>query len=409
MLARAVRVASIRGIEVRLDPTLVLLAILLAWLLATRFAPAYGTLQGAGMAATGTLAFFASILAHELAHALEATHRDIRVRGITLLLFGGVTEMHTESQHPRDEFVIAAVGPYVSLVCAALFHLVAVLARTTLAPAAAAPVAELATLLAYLNLLLAVFNLVPGAPLDGGRVLRAGLWWLLGDRRRAVRIAARAGQTFGGALVLFGVWQFTAGFELAAIGGVWWVLIGAFLFAAARSELRRAVVQERMDGLTTADALGALPDVVAHDTAVATLHVAADGADHVLVRDAAGAITGWVPAGDLHGPLPTDRPVRTASDLVAIIGDVPTASLDTPLQEVLQGFGDGVRRLRIVDVHVTIAVLTERRAAEALRRLGVTPQRRRGRRGGRGSRPGRTAVQGPPAASDGTRPSEVSS
>lgn len=393
MLARAVRVASIRGIEVRLDPSLVVLALLLAWLLTTRFGPVYGTAVGWGLAATGTVLFFVSILVHELGHALEAHHRDIRVKGITLLLFGGVTEMHTESRHPRDEFVIAAVGPYISLVAAAVFHLLAVLVRTSLPAAAAAPIAELAMLLAYLNLLLAAFNLVPGAPLDGGRVLRAGLWWLLGDRRRAVRIAARAGQTFGASLVLFGAYEFTLGLELAAIGGIWWIVIGAFLFVAARAELRRADVQAALAGHTAADALGALPPVVADDDAIDTVAAPPPGTDHVLVADGRGWIVGWIPGGDLDGRLPAGRQVRTAGDLAAEIGDVPSIPLDEPLSDVVQAFVDGARRLRIVDADDTVAVLTERQTAGALRQLGI------GGRGRRGRRP-----VGPPPPADAPRP-----
>lgn len=377
MLARAVRVATIRGVEVRLDPSLVVLAVLLAWLLTTRFSPAYGPAAGWSLAAAGTVLFFVSILVHELGHALEARHRDIRVKGITLLLFGGVTEMHTESQHPRDEFVIAAVGPYISLVAAALFHVIAVGARAWLPPFLSAPVAELAMLLAYLNLLLALFNLVPGAPLDGGRVLRAGLWWLLKDRRRAVRISARCGQVFGASLVGFGVYEFGLGLEFAAIGGVWWVVIGAFLFLAARTELRRSDVQSALAGHTTADALGPLPPVIDAATPLAGLDPPPPGTDHVLVRADDGAVDGWIPAGDLDGRLPADRPVGTAGDLAAAIGDAPTVRLDEPLTDVVQAFVDGARRLRVVDGPVTVAVLTERQTAGALRHLGIGGRRRR--------------------------------
>lgn len=391
MLARAVRIATIRGIEVRLDPTLLVLAVLLAWLLTTRFTPAYGTGVAVTMAAVGAVAFFGSILAHELAHALEASHRDIRVKGITLLLFGGVTEMHTESQHPRDEFVVAAVGPYVSLVCAAAFHLTAVVARLVLPAAVAGPVADLALLLAYLNLLLAVFNLVPGAPLDGGRVLRAALWWLTGDRRRAVRIAARAGQTFGALLVTFGVWEFSAGLQLAAIGGIWWILIGVFLFVAARAELRRADAQAALEGRTTADALGALPPRVEVSRELADVALPADGADHVLVVDG-DQVVGWIPGGDLSGRPPADQPVRTAGQLRADLDDAPTVTLDEPLGEVIQRFASGARRLRVVDLDGrTVAVLTERRTAAALRDWQVLPAPRRRRRPGPRTRHGEDA------------------
>jgi Zn-dependent protease len=369
MLARAVRVARIRGVEVRLDPSLVLLALLLAWLLWTRFGETYGGIVGAGMAATGSLLFFVSILVHELAHAFEAMHRDIEVKGITLLLFGGVTEMHTESQHPRDEFVIAAVGPYLSLVCAAGFHLTGVFATTWLSPSTAAPIAELALLLAYLNLLLAAFNLVPGAPLDGGRVLRAALWWLTGDRRRAVRGAARAGQGFGAAIVLFGVYEFAAGLQLAALGGLWWILIGAFLFHAARSELRRDHARAAMDGRTAGEILGILPPIVAPSDQLDLVTLPDGGADHVLVAHPDGTATGWIPASDLAALAELDGPGRTAGEIASPIDGLPGVEVDASLHEVVQGFADGARRLRLEDGGRTVAVLTERRTADALRSL----------------------------------------
>ena len=395
MLARAVRVATIRGIEVRLDPSLVVLAVLLAWLLTTRFGPVHGTGVAWALAGVGSVLFFVSILLHELGHALEARHRDIPVKGITLLLFGGVTEMHTESRHPRDEFVIAAVGPYVSLVVAGAFHLLAAVARTLFPAGLGAPVAELATLLAALNLLLALFNLVPGAPLDGGRVLRAGLWWLLGDRLRAVRISARAGQGFGAVLVVFGVYEFSLGLQLATIGGVWWIVIGGFLFVAARSELRRADVQARMVGRTAGDALGALPPRVPDDAAASTLAPPTSRTDHVLVHDHRGWVVGWIPAHQLDHRPAAGAEATTAGELASDIGEVPTVTLDEPLSDVVQAFVDGARRLRVVDADATIAVLTERQTAGALRALGIGRGARRGRR---------AAAPAPDADADPRRP-----
>lgn len=370
MFARAVRIATVRGIEVRLDPSLGLLAVLLGWLLFVRFSSPFGTPTAAAMAAAGSLLFFASILAHELAHALEARHRDIDVKAITLLLFGGVTEMHSESQRPRDEFVVAAVGPYISLVCAAVFHLVASGAARALPPAAAAPIVDLGLLLAYLNVLLAVFNLVPGAPLDGGRVLRAGLWWVWKDRRRAVRGAARAGQAFGLVVIAVGVFELTVGLRLAALGGIWWIVIGVFLLRAATAELRRTEAQVAMDGRTARDALGELPVLLDRDQPLELVPLDQLAADHVLVGgDHPGELSGWIPVHELAALHPTDRSVRTAGDLAVPIAGLPAVAIDAPLTDVVQRFVDGARRLRVQDGDATVAILTERRTAEALRTL----------------------------------------
>lgn len=378
---RALRVARIRGVEVRLDPSLLLLALLLVWLLTTRFAPAWGTVPAAAMAVTTSLLFFASILAHEVAHALEALHRDIEVDGITLLLFGGVTEMHSESQHPRDEFVIAAVGPYASLVCAAVFGLLGAGAPLVLPAAAAGAVVEVTQLLAYLNLLLAAFNLVPGAPLDGGRVLRAALWWLTGDRIRAVRGAARAGQAFAIVLVVFGLLEFARGLELAALGGVWWIVIGVFLFTAARSELRRGQMQALYHGRTVADVLGPGPQVVAADRALDLVDPDASDDDHILItapgEPGQDPVVGWLDPSDLRAMHPADRSVRTAGDLARPVTPLPVVTDDTSLESLVQRFlRSDDDRFRVESQGRTIAVLSERRTARALRELGAGPRRR---------------------------------
>lgn len=395
---RAIRVARVRGVEVRLDPSLLLLALLLTWLLSVRFSEVYGTGPAVVMGVVASLLFFGSILAHELAHAFEALHRDIEVAAITLLLFGGVTEMHSESQHPRDEFVIAAVGPYASLVCAAVFGLVAAGASTFLGGSFGAAVLEVSRLLAYLNVLLAAFNLIPGAPLDGGRVLRAAIWYVTHDRRKAVRGAARAGQFFAIATVAFGVVEFTRGLEVAAIGGVWWVIIGVFLFGAARSELRRADLLALYDGRTVTDVLGPGPQLVGRDQRVEVLDPDASGDDHLLVTGGAvrasggplgtggdgpdgDPVTGWLDADALRGLHPADRAVRTAGDLARPIAELPTVAADLPLEALVQRFlRSDDDRLRVLHEGRTIAVLSERRTARALRELGAGGR-------GRGSAP----------------------
>lgn len=376
---RALRIARVRGVDVRLDPSLLLLALLLVWLLTTRFGPAWGTPTALAMGAAASVLFFVSILVHELAHALEALHRDIEVEGITLLLFGGVTEMHTESRHPRDEFVIAAVGPYASLVCAAVFGLIAAAAPFALPRAASGAVIEVARLLAYLNLLLAAFNLVPGAPLDGGRVLRAALWLLTGDRIRAVRGAARAGQAFALALVAFGILEFARGLELAAIGGVWWILIGVFLFTAARAELRRARLQALYRGRTVADVLGPGPQHVSADTRLDLLDPEGAADDHFLVTAAAGAggpvgdpVVGWLDPAELRAMHPADRSVRTAGDVARPVAGLPTVAADTALETLVQRFLRSTDdRFRVEHEGRTVAVLSERRTARALQELGA--------------------------------------
>ncbi len=330
MLARTFRLATVRGIEVRLDPTLLVLAVLLVWSFSGQFAAAHGGTRAIGMAVAGMVLILASILAHELAHALEAIHRGIEVESITLLVFGGVTQMHSHSAHPRDEFVIAAVGPFVSLLCGAVFGLVSTAARQ-LPDTLAGPVADLAGLLALLNVLLAVFNLVPGAPLDGGRVLRAGLWWLLGDRSRAIRWAARCGQLLGLALIGFGLVVLVRAPQ-AFIGALWWVVIGVFLVWAAGSEHRMSRLDDLYTGTTVRDLL---PYVTADDG-------------------------------------PTRRPPEPGTT-AAVAGEphagVPRLDLDADLHDLVDAFQGSTTRIALSDGGHTHLEVTERQVAAAIGRL----------------------------------------
>lgn len=258
MFKRAIRLMSIRGVDVKLDPSLLVIAALVIWTLSNRFAPDYGSAIAFVMAFTGAVLFFASILVHELAHAFEAVHRGITVQQITLFLFGGVTEMEGHGHRPRDEFAISIVGPWVSLVTGALFGLVAT-GASALPAGIGGPVGDVAGLLGWLNVALAIFNLIPGAPLDGGRVLRAGLWWVLRNRIRAIKITARIGQLLGASVTVFGVWVL-AQTPAGVLGALWYIVIGVFLYLAARAEYRTA----RLDGLYSsyrvADLLDGAPD-----------------------------------------------------------------------------------------------------------------------------------------------------
>ncbi len=285
MSSRTLRLTTLLGIEVRLDPTLLVVAVLIGWTLHLRFSPTHGAGVAAGMAAVGTVLFFGSILVHELAHGVEARHRGIRVHGITLFLFGGVTEMEAHGHRPRDEFAIAAVGPWASLVCGAVFGLVAT-GAPVLPATVGRPLGDLAGLLGWLNVALALFNVVPGAPLDGGRLLRAGLWWLLRSRYRAIVITARIGQALGLGLAGLGVWLM-ASFRAALVGAIWYVLVGVFLFGAARGELRAARLDEAWSTTTVLDLFPGLHDrgldaLVGDPRALPS--VAADDDVHTLVE-----------------------------------------------------------------------------------------------------------------------------
>jgi Zn-dependent protease len=198
--------------------------------------------------------FLAALLAHELAHAIVARRRGIQVRAITLWALGGVAEIEGDAPDPRTEFAIAVAGPLTSIGAAVAFWL-----ATVGVAAAEWPIVLQAVLgwLAFMNVALAVFNLLPGAPLDGGRVLHAALWWRYGDRARADRAAKRSGEVLGVVLIAVGVFEAIA---LAWPGGLWLALIGWFLVGAARSEATARAARDRLAGLRVRDIMTPHPD-----------------------------------------------------------------------------------------------------------------------------------------------------
>jgi Zn-dependent protease len=381
MFSRAVRLVRIRGIDVRLDAGLLLFAVLVAWSLWSRFAPVHPTGTAVAMAATGAVLFFASILAHELAHAFEALHRGLEVHGITLFLFGGVTEMDARSESPRDEFVIAAVGPYVSLLCGAAFGLLATYASWLFPAGVAAPVADVAGLLAWINVILAVFNLVPGAPLDGGRVLRAGLWWVLRDRRRALRISARAGQLLAATIIGFGFYGMTQAGTAGLIGGFWWLVIGFFLWSAAGAELRQSDVDTALHDRRAADLVGELPDPVDADRMLDAVDAEALARGRELLPVTAhGRLVGMIPMEEFADLHPSDRSVRSAGEVMHPVDDLPLIDLEAGVRELISGFAGDHQAVRVGRGGVPVAVVTEREVAARLHALRTGGGRRPGRR-----------------------------
>jgi Zn-dependent protease/predicted transcriptional regulator len=251
MFGTSWRVGRIAGIEVRVDSSWVVIALLITYSMYLRASILYPELSGGGAVALGILAtvlFFGSVLVHELAHAVVSQARGIRVQDITLFLFGGATRARVESRGPGDEFVIALVGPLTSGILAGLFGIAAGLGDDVLSR----PLVGTLGYLAWVNLLLAGFNLVPGFPLDGGRLLRSAIWKATGSIGRATRVASLAGQAVGWLLVAGGVAWLLAG-DLA--GGIWFAFIGWFLVQAARSSYQELQLRDMLRGVEAEDVM----------------------------------------------------------------------------------------------------------------------------------------------------------
>ncbi|MFH8520431.1 site-2 protease family protein [Streptomyces gelaticus] len=224
-------------------------------------APVVYWLTGLGAA----VVFFASLLAHELAHAVMARRNGVVVDDIVLWLLGGVARLKSEASSPGAELRIAGVGPLVSLLLGGLFVLGTWLLAMVSAPGL---LIEVVAWLAGINLLLAVFNALPAAPLDGGRLLRAFLWWRTGDRLRATAGATAAGRFLGWLLITLGFVTFMRG---GGFSGLWLALIGWFLIAAATAEGRQAQLRGVLAGVPVRDAMTKDPLTVPAVVTVADL------------------------------------------------------------------------------------------------------------------------------------------
>ena len=217
-------------------------------------APGYSTAEYWIAGSVTAVLFLAGLLAHELSHSLVAIRRGIHVRDITLWLLGGIATIEDEPESPQDELAIVLAGPAASIAVGVVALLVAAVADGLGdAPLFVATVAWLGSI----NLVLAVFNLAPAAPLDGGRVLRAWLWRRHGDRVRAARTAARAGETFAHVLIALGILELFFG---AGVSGVWAILLGWFLLGAARAEKAQLEMEAQLAGLRVKDVM--TPDPV---------------------------------------------------------------------------------------------------------------------------------------------------
>lgn len=246
MFTKRITLFHLLGFEVKIDLTWLILGLLVTWTLASG---AFPTLYpGLGkptywlMGLAGVVVLLFSIVFHELCHSLVARYYGFPIKGITLFIFGGVAEMDQEPPTAKSEFLMAAAGPLSSAVLGLALYGIHLFSLHNQWPV---PFDGVAAYLAYINFILAGFNLVPAFPLDGGRILRAALWGWKGDFRSATRIASSIGSGFGFALIIVGVLAFISG---NVIGGLWWALIGLFLRAAAGMSYQQLIIREALQG-----------------------------------------------------------------------------------------------------------------------------------------------------------------
>lgn len=243
----SVKVGRILGFEIEINYTWLIVFFLVAFSLAYSYFPQYYPQQSQAAnlfdGVITTLLFFASVVIHELAHSYVARRNNIPIRKITLFIFGGVAQMGAEPKSAIEEFKMAVAGPLASLCLSAIFGVVYLLTRYLIGMASVvyAPFYWLF----FINILLVVFNLAPGFPLDGGRILRAALWAGFKDLKRATRIASRSGQALAFIMIALGL----VGVLFGDISSLWLVLLGWFLNQASQTSYRQLVLKEALSGV----------------------------------------------------------------------------------------------------------------------------------------------------------------
>ncbi|BCB89541.1 site-2 protease family protein [Phytohabitans suffuscus] len=334
-MRRTVSLGRIAGIPVGVHWTVLVIAMLLAQGLATTVLPANAPERPAGaywvVALAVAATFLGSVLAHEMAHALIARRYGVRVRRITLWLLGGMAELDGQPPHARADLLIALAGPAASAGCAVLFGVAAAGVHT----AGGSPLAEASLAwLALVNGVLAVFNLLPGAPLDGGRVLRAILWWARGDRAAAQRTAGRLGVGLGVLLLAAGAAEVVFA---ADVGGLWLMLLGAFLSSAARAEQDGDDLQALLRGTRVGDVMTTRPVTGGEWQSVASfVEAVAGGVPHRTfpVVDVDGTAVGTVGLREFARVPAARRPAVRLREVMVPLGRTPVLAPDTPLAEV---------------------------------------------------------------------------
>jgi len=345
MFGHSVKLFDLFGFEIKIDASWLLIAALIVWSLSSGYfpqvLPGFNSGGYLALAVVAMLGLFASLILHELAHSLVARRYGLGVGGITLFLFGGVAELVEEPRSAGSEFWIAIAGPAMSFLLAGLFGLAAL-------PFGGAGLAGV--LLAYLasiNLVLAVFNLIPAFPLDGGRVLRAWLWQRSGDVLEATRKASLAGTVLAIGLMALGAFSALSG---GGIGGAWLVLIGFFVLNASRGAYQRMLMQDSLRGRRVAELMTADPWTVGPD---ATLAEVADG---VMLAHAVsfvpvverGVVVGYVDAQRMRAVPREGWAERTVSEVMAPLDDSCVVPPRMTAEEALKRLAEGPHRKLIV-------------------------------------------------------------
>jgi Zn-dependent protease/CBS domain-containing protein len=332
-----ISLGRIAGIHVGLNWSLLVVVALITWSLAGNILPSAAPGQGSAAYWTAgvisALVFLVSLLAHELAHSIVAQRRGVRVEGITLWLFGGVSRFSSDTSSPGSSALITFIGPLTSLLLGALFLL-----ASAISGGASAPTLIQATLswLGMINVVLGLFNLIPAFPLDGGRLLQSLIWLRTGNRLQATRVAARIGMGF--ALLMIALGLVSLLFASNVVGGIWWIFLGWFLLSAARAEEASGLIRQALEGIRVRDVMTPNPVQAAENLSVEeTLHdyVLASRHSTFPIHDSHGRVSGLLTMAALKGVPPGDRSSTSIKDISCGVEQVPTVAPADPATALL--------------------------------------------------------------------------
>jgi Zn-dependent protease/predicted transcriptional regulator len=290
------------------------------------------------MALITALLFFVSIVLHELSHAIVAKARGLPVRSITLFALGGVAEIEKEAVDAKTEFWMGIAGPITSFVIGVICLALAVAFGFRPPEFPTQPLPAMLMWLGYINIVLAIFNMIPGFPLDGGRVLRAIVWWITGNARRATTIAARVGQVIAFVMIIYGVLQF---FQGAGFNGLWICFIGWFLLNASRESYAQVAITEGLRGIRVAEVMSrdyATVDGYSNLQTFVEDHLVRTGRRCFVVL-VNSQPEGIITPNEITGVQRARWPYTTVADVMRPLDQVRTVAPDTPLTEALEVMG----------------------------------------------------------------------
>jgi Zn-dependent protease/CBS domain-containing protein len=333
-----IKLGKISGIEIGLHYSWFLIAALIAFSLGEHFHqmnPSWSSRQIWTMALLTAVLFFISLLLHELAHSLVAQRRGLKVRAITLFALGGVSKIQDDATDAKTEFWVAIAGPIASLMIGFLCLAIAPGLGWRRSPESPTAVSAVLFWLGYINISLAVFNLIPGFPLDGGRVLRSIVWAITKNAERATRIAARVGQVVAFLFILDGIWQYFSG---AGFGGLWIAFIGWFLMDAAKSSYAEVETTAALRGVRVSDIMSRDCVVVNRGMSLQDFvdgYLLKTGQRCFAVEDQ-GHLVGIITPRDV-GAVPRDRwDKTTVREAMRPMQDLHVVSPETPVLDALK-------------------------------------------------------------------------